>query len=502
MNREIQINEFLKYFAKIYIQNPNLEIYSDTIYSGLMNYGLTKEEIKNRSIKDNFDKWINNFRNDQNLNVYHSERQTRFLQFFSKKYASINCTKLYVSFPKDKIYNCVNKIFKFISDNNMESCSKVADRIRSDSVVLRLPSSEDAKKVINFINNDIELSGVCKEVNPFLIKEGKVGLAYDYLLSYNETLSMILENYFKDYRKNNMLNEVSLQSLREYTITFYNKFTNDKNIVESFLNSELAQRNLSRFDYEKIGLLINYNQVIELISKSLDMNTDIQDYFKLYEEMKSGKKEEILLENYDKVLNSKQEEKDSKSYPQELLNNYIFYAKQKYGADKVGYYLDNYAQEGFLRAITRDNNFRQMFLMYLPSSLVREITNNDVEKYIKKLLGIKEENSKKEITNLDNFELFFDACVATYKKYGTLQLESAIMLATMGSYSRFTNGQFGYRNELIKRNFKDKIPVYCKMIFENYGNDLDSTGNYIEDCIIGITNYVNEEKISRSSKSR
>ena len=44
MNNPVEINKFLKYYAKIYKQNPELPILRDTIYHGLMTYGLKEED--------------------------------------------------------------------------------------------------------------------------------------------------------------------------------------------------------------------------------------------------------------------------------------------------------------------------------------------------------------------------------------------------------------------------------------------------------------------------
>ena len=52
MNNPVEIDEFLKYYAKIYKQNPELPILRDTIYHGLMTYGL-KEEEKPKQMKKN-----------------------------------------------------------------------------------------------------------------------------------------------------------------------------------------------------------------------------------------------------------------------------------------------------------------------------------------------------------------------------------------------------------------------------------------------------------------
>ena len=63
MNNPVEIEEFLKYYAKIYKQNPNLPIVRDTIYHGLATYGISEEEKQNKSIKYMFPNWINHFEN-------------------------------------------------------------------------------------------------------------------------------------------------------------------------------------------------------------------------------------------------------------------------------------------------------------------------------------------------------------------------------------------------------------------------------------------------------
>lgn len=105
--------------------------------------------------------------------------------------------KIYLSFSKEDVFECVNMIFDYIDQNELSTLSKVADVRRSDEVVLRMSNVEDAKKLLEFINNNEYLSTRAKPVNPFLIKSGVAGLANDRLLSYNETLSFIIAEYFK-----------------------------------------------------------------------------------------------------------------------------------------------------------------------------------------------------------------------------------------------------------------------------------------------------------------
>ena len=83
-------------------------------------------------------------------------------------------------------------IFDFIERNNMKTGSKVADTIRSDEIVLRMESTDDAEKLIQFINNNPYLKENSRPTNPFLNRAGVVGVGYDDLLSYNQY--QLLEN--------------------------------------------------------------------------------------------------------------------------------------------------------------------------------------------------------------------------------------------------------------------------------------------------------------------
>ena len=178
MNNPVEIEEFLKYYARIYNQNPNLPIVRDTIYHGLTTYGISDEEKKNKSIKYMFPKWINYFKNS-NLHVYESDMQKHFLQFHtSDGRTTEGHVKIYATFAKEDMESCVIRIFDYISKNNFATYSKVSDVVRADSIVLRMVNPKEADKVINFINNDQYLSGKARKTNPFLMKVGVVQLPF------------------------------------------------------------------------------------------------------------------------------------------------------------------------------------------------------------------------------------------------------------------------------------------------------------------------------------
>ena len=69
MARTNEIDGFIKGFAKIYEQNPNVPITSDSIYSELTKYDFSQEQIENKNAQDIIDKLENYYENSRNLHV-------------------------------------------------------------------------------------------------------------------------------------------------------------------------------------------------------------------------------------------------------------------------------------------------------------------------------------------------------------------------------------------------------------------------------------------------
>lgn len=287
MTRFEEIENYLNLFKKIYSQNPSLEISIDTFYHKLSTFGLTKEEvIAGRKPDDEilyyFSKWKSDFKYHPNLEVYNSVHQKSFLQFSNSVRNDADCYKLYLNFSKDKMYESVKDIFTFIANNKIETFSKVADRVRSDSVVLRIPKKEDVVKVINYVNNNPMLTSSARSTNPFLPTEGVIGYAYDDNLSYNQTLSFMLSEYFKTKKYTNTLEMISLKDFTTFVQKFHYKLLHDKDFVVKFLdNNHISNEinRLSQYGFNKEDILTNFSNVIDFINISLHENIPTEYYF-------------------------------------------------------------------------------------------------------------------------------------------------------------------------------------------------------------------------------
>ena len=469
MNNPVEIEEFLKYYARIYKQNPNLPIARDTIYYGLATYGIGEEEKQNKSIKYMFPNWINHFRNT-NLHVFESDMQKGFLQFHtSDGRTTEDHIKIYVTFCKDDMESCVIRIFDYINQNNFATYSKVSDVVRSDSVVLRMINPDEANKVINFINNDPYLSSKARKTNPFLMKSGVVGIASDKKLSYNSTLAYLITKYFKETTN---YDNASYNDFKRFSQKYFNDVFINQTKLEDFIYDEEFLINKKRFNYDGEALA-NFYEVFKLINISLNEYSNMNDFYNHILICQNKESFQKLSKYYDTIIrNLENEPVPNNKNKKELLDQYIRYAIKKYnGVDNTLNYLKTYIN-GNPNAITRDNNFRFNFAKYLSPKEVINIANGNIENYVRSFMP-------NMIVKNDNLhELFMTSIIATYNKYGFIHAKTAIFaLITSNNASYITNGNKSYRDRLSKYSYEEisnQFNEIAKGYNSNTGEDIYS----------------------------
>lgn len=492
MSRKQEIDSFLRRFATIYASNPNFQITCDSFYGELMQYGLSQEDIANPSIRDNFDSWIKRYYNSRHLNVHFSKLQERFLQFPSKEHAYSGEFKLYLSFPKDKIEACVNEVFDFIERNKIDSGSKVADMVRSDSVVLRLTNSVDVAKVIDFVNNNKFLRKNALPTNPFLMRYGVVGYAYDDRISYNTVVTMILEKYFKFKRENADLINVSYQDFFDFSMSYYNELFNDPKELDEFTR----HRAFKHSNHQDLGYAINnYRQVISLMCSSLMGDLTFNQYTEYVEECRDKNNNREYAAYYNEFIKSAYpfEKQNVMKDPndiveernlvagKELLDEYITYAIEKYGKEGVTPYLQHFMR-GYVEGITKDRGFRVRFNQILDGPTISKIVKGDIASYIATF------HTNKEY--IESFDLVYNACVETFKKYGFAQLHGAIKKGTYGNYSSFTNGEGRYRDRLCTNVSSEEFIRICEEIAKRHGYNIQASQDGFMRCADAIASQL------------
>lgn len=487
-----EIDNFLKYFAKIYEQNPDVEIRKDTFYHELCGYDYNDSPDQYEKIGYYFDQWKDRFRESKSLDVFHSPAQKRFLQFHSKERGLGKEYKLYLSFSKDNIFESVNKVFDFIDENNIVNFSKVADMIRSDDVVLRIQNKDDVDKVINFINNDEELVKNAKKTNPFLLRNGVVGYAYDNYLSYNDTVCNMIKMYFDNVRKNSSFDNVSFENFRNFVNNAYHNTFVSCNDVNAFINQDFFQKRDETF-YSDVDKFINYKEVIQMLNYSLENNTNMNNYYNFVESNRSKKEYNRLYDKYDKVLSGDNLEEND--YVKDILDNYIALAINKYGSRNTSLRIKGYIS-GDPNVITREGNFRKLFTNFVCSDDILRITDSDIDSYVKSF--IEKENNDIDAVDENKYSVFCDACRATLDKYNYKQLYCAVTKASYGEFKFFSNGDgMGYRVFLKNNVNSNDINTYCNKYLTSKGYELDDN----QDLYTVFCDLLEDEKIILEEKN-
>jgi len=465
-----------------------------------------------------------------------------------------------------------NKIFDYIALHHMRTESKVANRIRSDAIVLRMTDYDDALKVMDFINRDPELVMYAKPTNPFIMKNGKVGVSYDDNISYNATSALMLSQYFEYCRKNNLLKKVSHKHFRDYVHNYLKNTFNDPKNLLAFQSLPEVARASKRF--QSIGeCLLNYEHVLRLMVMQLDGNMNMERFRSFYVSVKDYSKNRQMADYYGQLVESKEKNLNSssdsadknliddyieyarkkysnvvnviaylrkyteeenlnaitrdhnfrerfqtgmtpkkalllmqgnvehyvrevsveektedltkkESFAESFLQEYIDFARLKYGDSNVEAYLNKYVSDG-LGCITRDQNFRGRFLQYLPPSKLLEITNQDISAYVERYIRSK----VSEQTPEKLYEIFVNACIATYQKYGYNQLRKAIECGFTADYNYFTDGNNQFRAYLASVT-PEEFSSFCAKLLTSHGISIGDNNDIYDKCVEAIQGMV------------
>ena len=298
MNRKQEIDEILKYWAKIAKENPELNFNSqetdDLIYKYLIYKNVSHEDKKvNLSVRpDNntqstFEKWINNNYRD-NTDVFVSPQHQYFCQFVSTDNAAREARehlKVYIPLDQKHIEIGANLIFNFLADNNISHQSKIGKRIRFDDIVVRLVNPDDLKKFLEFIRTTPYIQEGLIKPNAFAFQHNGIALACDGDESYNATVTSLIDLYISIKKQNNELDRVGYEDFYTTIANLYNSQFVDKN------DNTLAKK--LNFTHSEIAAK-NYKQIISLILKAQSVSFNLESYI---EHFKQSKNEKDMREN-------------------------------------------------------------------------------------------------------------------------------------------------------------------------------------------------------------
>lgn len=342
--KKVEISTFLLQMQSLFIKhnfsNRNLK----HIYKKVVTEGVSAKEV-NMDLSDVFNAECERNRDNSKLYVFVSPGWRYFCQYRSSVLDgtfSTNPIKLYLPLKGENIQNSLKKIFDFITDNGIVHYSKLARDVRNDDLVIRVLSKEDADKIIEFVNSDPELTKDMYNPNPFCINQGKVGLAMDYRLSYNEVISKYLFYYLKEATLNNEI--ANYESF---------KFFIQRNLQALYDKDDLSEQ-IRNYAMNNLDDLPNFLQGLEEITEIILLNLEGGSKDQLYDKFKERNSLEFKRDGYKDFSYSNLFVSDA-----DLFKDIITTMYYKYGEYATKENLREFKSLNDLSRITRSNNLRE-----------------------------------------------------------------------------------------------------------------------------------------------
>ncbi len=386
-------------------------ISSRFVYSNLIRMG--RRVVDTSRIANNFDDWINHFKNIPNIKVFVQDNWRYFCQFTNDDYNQIsphNMIKMYIPVDDKHINEAAKRIFTFMSENNMIHHSKIGSEVRFDDIVIRIDSKENAKKIEDFVMRDQYIMEGMMKPNPFAFNNGYISYAWDGELSFNDTVSKYISNYINDLKKNNHLNEASYRGFVAYVGSVYK---------EVFKENKNQNKYINDMQVEYLDEIDNYKKVTELLLESMMPDKKQKDFFETYDRIVFGKE----------ALSGKLQSDFEKIYHMLVT---------KYGSYEADVRIIRFLETGNYNYFTREHGIRNyMTDNNITMDMVRELYITLPEK-------------------IHESKVLESAMKDTIEKYDDSQAITAIRMAGFGDYGYFTN-RHGGRQNMQKEIQKEKI---------------------------------------------
>lgn len=336
-----RINNILNYFKGIVKENENITITEDMVYDYLMRYGVPFDEY-NKDTTEFFKEWKSECRKLGNIKDLDIDFSVYCL--FSDDEEKIekcpNPIKLYIPIKYSHIKESVNKLLAFFSKKKMPFEMKIANKVRTDDIIVRLYSLEDVNKFLNFIKYNEYINEGLLKPNPFCYQEESIALTNDGSISYIQVIASYISRYINSNKDN--IDDIKLHKFYNYIIDCY------KDMFVNYTNFGSITVPGKGFEFDENDL-IAYQNSTELLLKASEEGFNKDDF----------------KEHIDECCDSKDIERRKKQYNTlNTLINYIGYQSQKMDIEEALNRLDLYLETGNESYISNTGSTRtSMYLL-------------------------------------------------------------------------------------------------------------------------------------------
>lgn len=374
MSNQEEMNLFLEYIKKMYIQNPNFEVEYDTIYHELRLFNsnngiqerITPDSVLN--IQYQLSRKFSGTKGRVFSDGYFFAFENRGVnQNYDKSFYDkiSNGIKLYISCDIKKLYNVAKSLFNFMLKENIITQSKIAKEMRNDVLVVRVSTPEEAIKVKNHIAS-LKYKTTVK-ANPFALRLGNTSMTWDCgSISYNVIVSKFIKNYFDDKRKKKNFDKVNSDDFAKFVRK------------EIFMCSQNQHYLFHRYqsDREPEGFF----KIASIIADNAEGILTEEKLFAYQKVTTQDLKEENILT---------EDKKDKLLYVIYKLSNY-------YSIDNVHKILECYAETGREDVFTRRDSIRNIIIDNFPPKTLKKLITEMGTRYFYECIQLTSEKYNQE----------------------------------------------------------------------------------------------------------
>ncbi len=218
------MNGFLKKIAQDMKMNER-EYTKEDFYYILKYIGVEKDTSLEKDIEKFYKDFVGNLSNSlvkyQERQVKSGENATYYIAFYTDKKADYKkAIKVYFPAKYEYTISALKTIFLYLIRNNIASQVKFHVKATNEAIVIRFYDEADVLPFINYCNNSFILKDLLVDVHPFMATMFGIGTVRDdnTVNTYNGTLSLMLEEYFKFLKANNSLDKASDLDFLDYVI--------------------------------------------------------------------------------------------------------------------------------------------------------------------------------------------------------------------------------------------------------------------------------------------
>ncbi len=216
------INDFLKKIARD-IESNGREYKKEDFYYILKYVGIKRDISLALDIEAFYQEFLNHLKSSlvkfEIKKCGNEENITNYIGFYIDKKASLDAIKVYFPVKYEYMISVLKSVFLYIIRNSIKAQIKFHVKATNENIVIKFYESKDVLPFINYCSTNFILSDLLENSNPFIPNIDGLGIVKDNgIISYNETVSIILSEYFMLVKSENNLERVSDLDFLDYII--------------------------------------------------------------------------------------------------------------------------------------------------------------------------------------------------------------------------------------------------------------------------------------------